>query len=698
MLLVMSGLSGFAVSQPLLDVLGAEPTFFAFRNIEGWDLVWFALAVALIPPLVFWLITLAVTAINRTAGLILHLACIVLLAGLAGIQIVKSLGLDNQWSIAVASAAIGIAVGAAFIRFDAAKVWAQFTAILPVIAVAAFLFGSETSDLLNPPERPAPAEDESEAPATDMPDVVMVVFDEISTLSMLDEDREIDPVRYPNFSRLADDATWYRDFTTNAMLTVAALPTLLTGNDPTGASPVLKNYPDNLFTLLEPTHHLTVFESPTAMCTMDSCGEGGPNESPQRPKPRYRALYEDTVNIFRDRISLADDSTPDLADFEELLPDDAEVEAAAQNGDPVGALRNPAPLRLLDFLSTFAPASDPTLYFLHLLLPHVPYRFYEDGSWYSVPSNGDPANTFTAEGESRPEWPVTIMEQRYQLQASFTDQLLGLILDRLELLGMYDETLIVVLGDHGLSFDPASANYRAITDEGADPDGISGTAFTPLLIKAPHQNDGRLSDENVMAIDILPTIADALGIEIPWRVAGAPAGSQGISDRGNAKYVIETTGFVRAIEILGRFDFEADSFRPSPEDQQIAPIGPDDRAVKGLYETLESSKVIGKSFDDIVVGGRGHAVIPNLDQLEQPPPDTPQQGVVIGHIEDAGSDGEVLLAVNGTVVAASPQFDSGENLGSFTFVLNRDALDERNTIEMAVQTTNGYLELEVRAE
>ncbi len=696
-LLVMLGLTGFAISQPLLEVLGSEPTFFAFRNIEGWDLVWFALAVALVPPLVLWLATLAVTALSRTAGLNVLVAFVIFLAALTAIQLVKSIGSFSPLIVGILAAAIGIAVGAAFIRFDAARTWAQFTAVLPVIAVVGFLFTSETSDLLHTPEGPEPSEAASETPAADMPDVVMIVFDEISTLSMLDADREIDAVRYPHFADFADDATWYRDFTTNAMVTVAALPTLLTGNDPIGEAPTQQNYPENLFTLLEPTHHLTVFESPTAMCTMDSCGEGGPDESPQRPQPRYHALFDDTLSTLRERVSLSSQSTQDLADFEERLEENADALTANEEDDPLGALRSLTPTRLLDFVDTFTPRSDPTLYFLHLLLPHVPYRFYEDGSSYSVPPNGDFANTSTAQGESRLEWPVTVMEQRYQLQASFTDQLLGLIIDKLELLGMYDDSLVVVLGDHGLSFDPASASYRAVTDEGADPDGISGTAFAPLLIKAPHQDAGRLSDENLMSIDIVPTIADMLGIEIPWPVAGAPAGSELVADRGNAKYMIESRGFARAIEILGRFDFEADSFRPTSADQQIAAIGPDDPAVRGLYETLESSEVIEQSFDDIVAGKRGSAVIPELDLLEQPPPNAPPRGVVIGQIEGAGSDGEVIFAVNGTVVAASPQFDSGESLGLFTVVLNRDTLVERNTIEMAVATADGYLELDVVA-
>ncbi len=45
-------------------------------------------------------------------------------------------------------------------------------------------------------------------------------------------------------------------------------------------------------------------------------------------------------------------------------------------------------------------------------------------------------------------------------------------------------------------------------------------ADTPLLIKRPFQHTGRISDRHVRTMDILPTIADVLGIRMPWRVDG----------------------------------------------------------------------------------------------------------------------------------------------------------------------------------
>ena len=42
----------------------------------------------------------------------------------------------------------------------------------------------------------------------------------------------------------------------------------------------------------------------------------------------------------------------------------------------------------------------------------------------------------------------------------------------------------------------------------------------PLLVKLPHQDQGLISDRNVQVVDILPTIAEVLNVDLPWRVDG----------------------------------------------------------------------------------------------------------------------------------------------------------------------------------
>ena len=50
---------------------------------------------------------------------------------------------------------------------------------------------------------------------------------------------------------------------------------------------------------------------------------------------------------------------------------------------------------------------------------------------------------------------ANLERQRHLLQASYTDRLVGQILQRLEEVGVYDDAAIVVTADHGIAFSAA---------------------------------------------------------------------------------------------------------------------------------------------------------------------------------------------------------------------------------------------------
>ena len=89
----------------------------------------------------------------------------------------------------------------------------------------------------------------------------MIVFDEWPQNSIFDATGEIDADLYPNLAALAADGAWYRNATTVATATVAAVPALLTGRYAVdGASPTAADHPENLFTLLASQYDLEVSE------------------------------------------------------------------------------------------------------------------------------------------------------------------------------------------------------------------------------------------------------------------------------------------------------------------------------------------------------------------------------------------------------------------------------------------------------
>ena len=106
---MLLGLTGFAISQPLLSVLGDDPTTLALHDIEGLSLLLFALLVAVVPPVVLWALVTGVGMINRPAGRALYLLAVTGLVACFVVQVLKSAGLERPLVLAVISLAAGVA-------------------------------------------------------------------------------------------------------------------------------------------------------------------------------------------------------------------------------------------------------------------------------------------------------------------------------------------------------------------------------------------------------------------------------------------------------------------------------------------------------------------------------------------------------------------------------------------------------------
>src|SRR5215218_10347771 len=83
--------SGFALAQPLFDLLGKNAEFFAVRGSTPSDIVVFALAVTFVPALGLLLVEIAVGAASRRAGFALHLVFLAGLGAVFGVQALKRL-------------------------------------------------------------------------------------------------------------------------------------------------------------------------------------------------------------------------------------------------------------------------------------------------------------------------------------------------------------------------------------------------------------------------------------------------------------------------------------------------------------------------------------------------------------------------------------------------------------------------------
>ena len=198
--LELAVLCAFAFAQPLFDLLGRNPEFFAVRGSPSGDIVLFAVGLVLLPPLVL-------TGVEALAGLAgprardaVHAVLVALLGALIAIQVVKRIGalpagLDLAFALAVG---LALAWALALRRGRVARTFVTVLSPAPLLFLALFLLGSRATQLVL-------AEHAEVATAGARPGapVVMVVFDEFPVTSLLDRDGRIDRVRYPSFATLA---------------------------------------------------------------------------------------------------------------------------------------------------------------------------------------------------------------------------------------------------------------------------------------------------------------------------------------------------------------------------------------------------------------------------------------------------------------------------------------------------------------
>ncbi len=130
----------------------------------------------------------------------------------------------------------------------------------------------------------------------------------------------------------------------------------------------------------------------------------------------------------------------------------------------------------------------PFFIWLHYFDPHMPYN---------AP---DPFNELFAESP-------------YAAEIAFTDDNVGRFVDVLRKERLIDHTLVVVVGDHG----------EGLGDHGELTHGLTiydSILRVPLIIRVPGQAPGRIPSA-VQTIDVMPTVCELVGVEIPPEVQGS---------------------------------------------------------------------------------------------------------------------------------------------------------------------------------
>ena len=512
--LQLFGLCGFAIAQPVFDLLGGTPEFLLVRRVDRIDVLLLVAGVSLAPPLLLLLVELAAGVLGSRARTVVHVLLVALLGALCALPAINRAVSLSPAATLGAGAAAGTVLAGIYAMSAGFRSFTTWLGAAGLIFPALFLMRPATMLIIAPPaiELGSAAGGASDAP------IVMVVFDEFPLIALTRPDGQIDATLFPNFARLARDTTWFRNATTVGTMTPTAVGSILTGVlqgvAPLGV-PATKS--KNLFTLLGGTHDLSVRESYAPFCPPSLCRDpGGESRA-----TRERALLYDTAVVWLHAVTPPPwaDRLPALA-FGSLLlrPEKVmtrEEHAATLREGPVKTHWSTTPAQRREafqgFIDSITPSDRPTLHYFHVLVPHVPYVFEPSGKICADSRRAPIPAWWYHSGDSR------VLQQRLLMQVGFVDTMVGRLLDQLERTGLYDDTLLVLVGDHGMSFRPTERRRPLSMANRCD------ILPVPLFIKAPHQGSGQTIDRNVEVIDVLPTMAAVLGITVPWRLDGHSA-------------------------------------------------------------------------------------------------------------------------------------------------------------------------------
>jgi arylsulfatase A-like enzyme len=164
-------------------------------------------------------------------------------------------------------------------------------------------------------------------------------------------------------------------------------------------------------------------------------------------------------------------------------------------------------------------ARQPFFLFLHYWDPHTPYlppppfdrMFYGGDEKDPVHRSMEPvwqspwfANYFR-------EWmdgvrDIQYVRAQYDAEVAYADLCIAHVLNRLEELGLAEDTLLIVGADHGEELDDHGCWF--------DHHGLYDTNVrVPLLMRLPHRfADGAVVSEMTTLLDVAPTVLDLLGL------------------------------------------------------------------------------------------------------------------------------------------------------------------------------------------
>lgn len=199
---------------------------------------------------------------------------------------------------------------------------------------------------------------------------------------------------------------------------------------------------------------------------------------------------------------------PQKLDFFQAASDEGDDPADKNNNDRV------AVDHALKWIGQQDWQKGPQFLLLQLDSTHYTYPFPETQAVFK-PYSESLALPRPIETESEAE----LLQNRYRNAARYVDSQLARVIEALKRAGVYDDMAVVLTADHGEGLTPGMQGHAAVFEY---------TRHVPLLFKLPGEAP-RNESQLISHRDILPTLAEYLGIDMPAGSTRGRAASQGPS-------------------------------------------------------------------------------------------------------------------------------------------------------------------------
>jgi hypothetical protein len=677
----------FAVAQPLFDLLKDNPEFFAARGSSGFDIISWSVLLVVLPPLLMMGIEALAGLAGRPVRKVVHAVLVYALVTLIVAQALKKAVDASDALLIVLSLAVAGGLTALYLRTDVVRSFMSVLSPAPIVFLCLFLFTQPISKLAFPDEASA----RTIGGVTRTP-IVVVLFDELPSLSLWDDKGHVDAKRFPGFAELASRSTWFRNAYTIYDSTERAQPAIFDGNYPSKDKlPTSSDHPNSIFSLFGKTHRMHVSEEATSVCSPKLC------EDTRQQEPwtdRMRSMTDDLGLVWL-HVVLPPKMENNLASVSENWGnfggsdegdggDGGGSSGSASSGPGISAgqvrgnLNANRSKRFKAWIAGIRTGGKPELDFKHALLPHVPWQYLPSGARNRrTPNDAIPglSNQSYPDQGQRDQ-----LYMRHLLQLGFADLLLQELWAKLKQEGIYDKALIVVAADHGVALNLPRRDRRRLRR-----DTVGEIASIPFFIHAPGQKKGRIDPAYAESVDILPTIFDVLNLDPKVHMDGSSAFGQKVQDRHELRMFERNT-----FKPLRVSEAEFQRQRHATVERKLRLFGTGADGPDRIYRIGPHQELLGESVSELSPAPQGAVKMDLMDKGDYANVEDLRTYVpnhVVAKV-DGGSDGatrDVAVAVNGKIEAVSKTFylatDSGQEI--LSAMVPPDAFHQgRNKVEI----------------